>query len=98
MPGCLPRSLSSLRSEEHTSELQSPDNIVCRLLLETRKNTPTWTRERPGKPTPASQSMALRKPSPSQFQFSTARINVFFFYTPDNPHASTFSPRRPPPG
>src|ERR1039457_7302403 len=28
-PGC-----SSNRSEEHTSELQSPCNIVCRLLLE----------------------------------------------------------------
>src|SRR5207244_6729904 len=30
------------RSEEHTSELQSPDHLVCRLLLEkkkTRKNT-----------------------------------------------------------
>src|SRR5438552_11618756 len=25
----------SLRSEEHTSELQSPDQLVCRLLLET---------------------------------------------------------------
>src|SRR5207244_11286174 len=25
---------SSLRSEEHTSELQSPDHLVCRLLLE----------------------------------------------------------------
>src|SRR5207244_9996298 len=25
------------RSEEHTSELQSPDHIVCRLLLETKK-------------------------------------------------------------
>src|SRR5947208_11613202 len=24
----------SLRSEEHTSELQSPDHLVCRLLLE----------------------------------------------------------------
>src|SRR5574344_2631336 len=28
------------RSEEHTSELQSPDHIVCRLLLEKKKNTP----------------------------------------------------------
>src|SRR5258708_20808725 len=27
-----------LRSEEHTSELQSPDHLVCRLLLE-KKNT-----------------------------------------------------------
>src|SRR5258708_27958216 len=28
------------RSEEHTSELQSPDHLVCRLLLE-KKKTPT---------------------------------------------------------
>src|SRR5256885_2460401 len=28
-----------LRSEEHTSELQSPCNLVCRLLLEKQKNT-----------------------------------------------------------
>src|SRR5258708_21752427 len=39
------------RSEEHTSELQSPDHLVCRLLLEKKNrapkkisNTPpTWT-------------------------------------------------------
>src|SRR5258708_16502894 len=29
------------RSEEHTSELQSPDHLVCRLLLEKKKNTPS---------------------------------------------------------
>src|SRR5438094_5783465 len=28
------------RSEEHTSELQSPYDLVCRLLLEKKKNTP----------------------------------------------------------
>src|SRR5258708_22351071 len=28
---------TSLRSEEHTSELQSPDHLVCRLLLEKKK-------------------------------------------------------------
>src|SRR5258708_28860761 len=28
---------SVLRSEEHTSELQSPDHLVCRLLLEKKK-------------------------------------------------------------
>src|SRR5256885_11542087 len=27
------------RSEEHTSELQSPCNLVCRLLLEKKKNS-----------------------------------------------------------
>src|SRR2546430_8165755 len=29
------------RSEEHTSELQSQSNLVCRLLLEKKKKTPT---------------------------------------------------------
>src|SRR5256885_7437373 len=29
------------RSEEHTSELQSPCNLVCRLLLEKKKNQST---------------------------------------------------------
>src|SRR5258708_10865199 len=38
-PDGLPRSWeTALRSEEHTSELQSPDHLVCRLLLAT-KNT-----------------------------------------------------------
>src|SRR5438876_7131172 len=30
---------SDLRSEEHTSELQSPVHLVCRLLLEKKKKT-----------------------------------------------------------
>src|SRR3954464_2881359 len=34
----------ALRSEEHTSELQSHDNIVCRLLLEKK----TWAPVRTG--------------------------------------------------
>src|SRR2546426_8661303 len=33
----LPHARRSLRSEEHTSELQSPCNLVCRLLLEKKK-------------------------------------------------------------
>src|SRR5690606_42038483 len=32
-----------LRSEEHTSELQSRENLVCRLLLEKKKNNETAT-------------------------------------------------------
>src|SRR2546430_14986979 len=31
------------RSEEHTSELQSQSNLVCRLLLEKKKPTPSPT-------------------------------------------------------
>src|SRR5256885_968167 len=37
-PPCAPRTARRLRSEEHTSELQSPCNLVCRLLLEKKKN------------------------------------------------------------
>src|SRR5690606_41662972 len=35
----LPR---SSRSEEHTSELQSRENLVCRLLLEKKKKPTSW--------------------------------------------------------
>src|SRR5256885_7422254 len=33
------RGAGGVRSEEHTSELQSPCNLVCRLLLEKKKKT-----------------------------------------------------------
>src|SRR5258708_26765605 len=32
--------MAATRSEEHTSELQSPDHLVCRLLLEKKKQKP----------------------------------------------------------
>src|SRR5205085_5810474 len=35
-----------LRSEEHTSELQSQSNLVCRLLLEKKKTKPVRKRHR----------------------------------------------------
>src|SRR5256885_7228866 len=46
------------RSEEHTSELQSPCNLVCRLLLE-KKKTPS----RAAAPTPLRLDSALSAPS-----------------------------------
>src|SRR5256885_10248406 len=36
-PGSEPPDQATARSEEHTSELQSPCNLVCRLLLEKKK-------------------------------------------------------------
>src|SRR3712207_8725775 len=36
-PPCWYQDLSSFRSEEHTSELQSRQYLVCRLLLEKKK-------------------------------------------------------------
>src|SRR5258708_30726068 len=43
-PGALPAGYHGSwrrwpRSEEHTSELQSPDHLVCPLLLETKRNS-----------------------------------------------------------
>src|SRR5258708_11023562 len=42
-PGRLavPFPAAEVRSEEHTSELQSPDHLVCRLLLEKKKKIQT---------------------------------------------------------
>src|SRR2546426_6733850 len=37
-----PPAVSDRRSEEHTSELQSPCNLVCRLLLEKKKKYTTY--------------------------------------------------------
>src|SRR5438477_2006237 len=38
---CLLLTTAAFRSEEHTSELQSHVNLVCRLLLEKKKHTTT---------------------------------------------------------
>src|SRR5256885_13333611 len=38
------RTWVDLRSEEHTSELQSPCNLVCRLLLEKKTRGPSPSR------------------------------------------------------
>src|SRR2546426_7253815 len=51
------------RSEEHTSELQSPCNLVCRLLLEKKK------KKEPQIPTPDSSAQTASHPCK---QFSTS--------------------------
>src|SRR5437667_1368569 len=38
------RAVHAVRSEEHTSELQSHHDLVCRLLLEKKKTSPTRAR------------------------------------------------------
>src|SRR5256885_4430886 len=43
MPGRFANPPPAPRSEEHTSELQSPCNLVCRLLLEKKKNSNSRT-------------------------------------------------------
>src|SRR2546426_6923660 len=40
------QAVDSIRSEEHTSELQSPCNLVCRLLLEKKKKNSKYSMSR----------------------------------------------------
>src|SRR2546430_12868563 len=40
------RRAARVRSEEHTSELQSQSNLVCRLLLEKKKQTKVYMSQR----------------------------------------------------
>src|SRR6185369_8515311 len=74
---CPRRHVEHPRSEEHTSELQSHLNLVCRLLLEKKKECPAAT------PTSNLGSVldalivALRQRFVSG---SPSRINVFFFF------------------
>src|SRR5256886_11735920 len=59
------------RSEEHTSELQSQSNLVCRLLLEKKKDAThnllsyTWSRTTPHLSTPHATSPRHTPPPPS---------------------------------
>src|SRR5256885_2522304 len=53
------------RSEEHTSELQSPCNLVCRLLLEKKKNTQSYElADIPNALDPTLQAIVLNEPHP----------------------------------
>src|SRR2546427_324531 len=70
------------RSEEHTSELQSQSNLVCRLLLEKKKTykKSTWTSE-------TSLSLPVHTLSPllcllffCSFLFSCIILFIFFFF------------------
>src|SRR3712207_7058513 len=45
-----PKARPEVRSEEHTSELQSRQYLVCRLLLEKKKNNKSTSKTRYNKP------------------------------------------------
>src|SRR5260221_6159459 len=51
--------LGNRRSEEHTSELQSHSDLVCRLLLEKKNTTPILASSTP--------QIAVVRPTPAQF-------------------------------
>src|SRR2546430_6291787 len=73
------------RSEEHTSELQSQSNLVCRLLLEKKKTKSTTP-----SPLPSLPRVSSLDPIPSQLSSDPT--------TPTNPpyHATPTTHWRPP--
>src|ERR1039457_3198046 len=96
-----------LRSEEHTSELQSPCNLVCRLLLEKKTTSPlpiTHTPPRRRRPSTRPTSRPPRTTGdgscagvcgPSRPRASRCR-NFFFFNAPAPPEFPPFPPPAPP--
>src|SRR2546430_13213744 len=89
-PGPLRRRVSQARSEEHTSELQSQSNIVCRLLLEERKYTePTWA-SFPTTTSTCFPNSIFAAPQP----ISSASCRAS--YTSTSPYHPTLRPQVPP--
>src|ERR1035441_5545377 len=90
------------RSEEHTSELQSLRHLVCRLLLEKKKNKRlrVWGAEGPRGGTPvggtgasACPGVGSSSPSPARRSLSVwSFLSFFFFLMIRRPPRSTLFP------
>src|SRR5256886_7413017 len=63
---------TKLRSEEHTSELQSQSNLVCRLLLEKKKKKQHFARTSPNLHPPPTTMALSRRTSPVRYSLSAA--------------------------
>src|SRR3990170_201174 len=92
------------RSEEHTSELQSPDHLVCRLLLEKKKrfksprrNGPwtTRTHERGAAEMLCLRSSSMVRSSRTDWKLVLIRSPALFFFLKTRPPPK--SPLLPPP-
>src|ERR1039457_5632737 len=92
------------RSEEHTSELQSPCNLVCRLLLEKKKKKTQQTPTSKLSQTPQQGCFSTCYPvqplhrcvvSPVHLSLSCFSSSFFFFFFND-PAPPEFSPFPPP--
>src|ERR1022692_382572 len=91
------KSFRAARSEEHTSELQSPCNLVCRLLLEKKTqetSPPTCLRLYPAPGHPRRESGAAGPPAqgPNARSYrgnARARPPVFFFIETATPELTS---------
>src|SRR3954464_11818843 len=106
-PASPPRSWSTARarSEEHTSELQSHDNLVCRLLLEKKQlhqspPLPPFPRSRPRRAhSPHAGGVSRCRAAggaDAKHGLSPVRILRFFFFKYAAPHQFPPFPPRPP--
>src|SRR3990170_1981668 len=94
-----------VRSEEHTSELQSPDHLVCRLLLEKKKaysphGPPQSQRHKPPRRPAAEAPRPAAVPPPPAPRIpgaaaSSGRGLFFFFKIGRPPPISPLSPTPP---
>src|SRR3954462_7124264 len=93
--------LRIIRSEEHTSELQSHDNLVCRLLLEKKKKKMTAAQvalrsvtgpRRPRSTRAARPERDIIPPTPHPGLPASPRRFVFFFLMIRRPPRSTLFP------
>src|ERR1022692_1186823 len=95
-----------LRSEEHTSELQSPCNLVCRLLLEKKKKKITVIQSYQStlrSYEPLHITVAIRSRGPlsadvvvlTRCVFRVSFLCFFFFLMTGPPQISTFFPYPP---
>src|SRR3954462_9322444 len=71
MPGVQTCALP-IRSEEHTSELQSHANLVCRLLLEKKNPSSCWTMKDRSRAEEGFMPRAERRGGPAEFLNRTA--------------------------
>src|SRR6266700_619507 len=90
-------STRSWRSEEHTSELQSREKLVCRLLLEKKKKTVQDGGEQFGEEGTECARPALSAPSVTASAIATSRLallstSCFFFLMIRRPPRSTLFP------
>src|ERR1039457_6161775 len=88
--------MAFIRSEEHTSELQSPCNLVCRLLLEKKKKKKTSTSSYSYTMHTCTQLRQLRHPALFDSLLSTSALSpscfsffLFFFFFFFNDTATT---------
>src|SRR3989454_2472415 len=78
------------RSEEHTSELQSPCNLVCRLLLEKKKTA--W-RSRTGAPSGLRRALSTYA-TESTARWLTGRLDPVAVHVVNHLEDPVFHPRR----